>query len=164
MSVIFDIRHATAEDDAAIWRMLEPVVRAGETYALPRDMTKEAALAYWRAPGHRTFVALAGGTVAGTYYLRPNHQGGGSHVANCGYVTSQDFSRRGLAGQMCQHSLDEARRQGFTAMQFNLVVSSNQHAVRLWTKLGFATVGVLPNAFRHPQLGLVDALVMYREL
>jgi L-amino acid N-acyltransferase YncA len=158
------IRSATRRDDNAIWQILEPVVRAGETYTLPREMSRIDALAYWFSPGHDMFVAEADGSVVGTYYLRANQQGGGAHVANCGYVTAQHATGRGLARAMCLHSLDVARQGGFRAMQFNFVVSTNEHAVRLWSSLGFETMGRLPEAFLHPVLGYVDALVMYRAL
>jgi L-amino acid N-acyltransferase YncA len=158
------IRPAAAADDDAIWRILEPVIRAGETYVLPRDMSREAALAYWRSPGHAVFVAEQAGAIVGTYYLRANQQGGGTHVANCGYMTAAEAQGRGVAARMCEHSLGEARQRGFRAMQFNFVVSSNERAVRLWQRLGFAVVGRVPQAFAHPRLGFVDALVMHRAL
>jgi ribosomal protein S18 acetylase RimI-like enzyme len=158
------IRSATRRDDDAIWQILEPVVRAGETYTLPREMGREDALAYWFSTGHETFVAEADGSIIGMYYLRGNQWGGGAHVANCGYATAQHATGRGVARAMCLHSLEVARQRGFRAMQFNFVVSTNERAVRLWTSLGFATVGRLPEAFLHPALGYVDALVMYRAL
>ena len=65
---------------------------------------------------------------------------------------------------MCAHSLDQASARGFSAMQFNFVIATNERAVRLWQDLGFAIVGRLPDAFRHPRLGLVDAYVMMRSL
>ena len=158
------IRPATEADADAIWAILEPVVRAGETYALPRDWSRDETLAYWRSGGHFVFVAENAGAVVGTYYLRANHKGGGAHVANCGYVTRTDASGRGIARAMCLHSLDVAVAKGFTAMQFNFVIASNERAVGLWKRLGFAVVGTLPGAFRHPRLGQVDAYVMYRSL
>ncbi len=158
------IRPAADADRPAVWRILEPMLRAGETYALPRDMTREAALAYWFSPAHQVFVATAGGDIVGTYYLKPNQQGGGDHVANCGYVTDAASTGRGIARRMCVHSLDVARAAGFLAMQFNFVVASNENAVHLWKNIGFAEVGRIPKAFRHPALGFVDALTMHREL
>ncbi len=140
------------------------MIRAGETYSLPRDMTRAAALAYWSAPGHAVFVAEQDGAVLGTYFLRANQQGGGAHVANCGYVTAAEAAGRGIARAMCTHSLDLARARGFRAMQFNFVVSSNARAVATWERFGFEIVGRLPEAFDHPRLGLVDALVMHRML
>ena len=71
---------------------------------------------------------------------------------------------QGVAAAMCEHSQREAVRLGFLAMQFNLVVSTNDRAVRLWQRLGFAVVAHLPGAFRHQKLGLVDALVMFKTL
>lgn len=158
------IRAATADDEAALWSILEPVIRAGETYPLPRDMSRAAALAYWRAPAHAVFVAEQGGAVLGTYYLRANQAGGGSHVANCGYMTAENATGRGVATAMCHHSLAEAKARGYRAMQFNLVISSNERAVRLWQHCGFSIVGRLPEVFDHPRLGYVDALVMVRRL
>jgi len=156
------IRPATARDN--IWRVLEPMIRAGETYPLPRDLSRADALAYWHAAQHAVFVAEADGVVVGTYYLRPNNRGGGAHVANCGYVVALDATGQGVARAMCAHSLETARARGFRAMQFNFVISSNERAVRLWQSCGFAIVGRLPGAFEHPRLGFVDALVMFRML
>ena len=158
------VRPAEDRDAAAIWRILEPIVRAGETYTLPRDMTRDAALAYWRAAAHEVFVAEENGTIVGTYYLRANQMGGGSHVANCGYMTAPEASGRGVARTMCLHSLERAKARGFRAMQFNFVVSTNERAVRLWPSLGLEVAGRLPGAFLHPELGFVDALVMFRAL
>jgi len=173
------IRAATAADADGIWAVLEPVIRGGEHYALPRDMTREAALAYWFSPGHDVCVALAaagpgaggggGGAggesrVVGTYFIRPNQQGGGAHVANAGYATAQAARGRGIARAMCAHSLERARARGFRAMQFNFVVATNERAVRLWQAMGFAVIGQIPGAFAHPTLGDVDALIMHRAL
>jgi L-amino acid N-acyltransferase YncA len=158
------IRPSEPRDNDAIWRILEPTFRAGETYPIPRDISRTDALAYWHSPGHTVFVAENKGAVVGTYYLRANNRGGGEHVANCGYIVAQDAFGRGLARAMCAHSFDEARACGFTAMQFNFVISSNERAVRLWQDLGFGIVGQLPSAFRHPRLGFVDAYVMIRSL
>ena len=150
----------------AIWSILESVIRAGETYTLPRDLTERGALDYWFAPGNTVFVAELDvkGRVTGTYYIRPNQRGGGSHVANCGYMTAHWASGRGVARAMCEHSLAYAKSQGFRAMQFNFVVSTNTRAVKLWESFGFAVAGRLPAAFLHPVAGFVDALVMFRSL
>jgi L-amino acid N-acyltransferase YncA len=161
---MINIRAARDGDRDAIWSILELVIRAGDTYTLSTDLSREDALTYWFAGGHEVFVAEEEGRVMGTYYLRANQRGGGAHVANCGYVTAAEFGGRGVAGAMCAHSLDRARERGFRAMQFNFVVSSNERAVRLWQKHGFRTVGELPKAFLHPRLGYTDAYVMFREL
>ena len=158
------IRETNTNDSDAIWKILEPVIRGGDTYTLPQDMNREEALAYWNSAGHEVFVAEEDGEILGTYYLRANQKGGGAHVANCGYMTAGWASGRGIARAMCKHSLDYARERGFLSMQFNFVVSSNERAVRLWQSMGFEIVGRLPVAFMHPTLGPVDALVMYRHL
>ncbi len=164
MSQSIAIRPATGNDDEAIWHILEPTFRAGETYPLARDIARAEALAYWRAPGHEVFVAEDGGQILGTYYLRANTGGGGAHVANCGYVVAPDATGRGVARAMCMDSIARARQRGFRAMQFNFVIASNERAVRLWQACGFAIVGRLPQAFQHPRLGYVDAFVMFRSL
>lgn len=158
------IRPSEPRDDDAIWHILEPTFRAGETYPVPRDISRNDALTYWRSPSHSVFVAEDEGKIVGTYYLRANNRGGGEHVANCGYVVAPPAFGRGVARAMCAHSLDQARAHGFSAMQFNFVIASNERAVRLWQHLGFAIMGRLPGAFRHPRVGLVDAYVMMRSL
>ena len=158
------IRLAVTTDAAAIWRILEPTIRAGETYALDRDMSEEAAMAYWVAGDRETFVAEVDGVIVGTYFMRANQAGGGGHICNCGYMVSPAATGRGVARAMCQHSLEHGRQRGYRGMQYNFVVSTNTRAVALWQAFGFAVVGRLPGAFKHPELGYVDALVMFREL
>ena len=158
------IRLAANGDASAVWAVMEPIIRAGETYSLPREMSKEGALAYWLSAEREVFVAEDNGEIVGTYGLQANQKGGGAHVANCGYMTAVSATGRGVARAMCAHSLDRARERGFRAMQFNFVISTNQRAVRLWQSFGFEIVGRLPGAFQHPTLGYVDAFIMYRDL
>lgn len=158
------LRPAIAADHPALWAMLEPVFRAGETYAVDPRIGRNAALDYWCGGTHRVFVAEAAGEVLGSYYICPNQGGGGAHVCNCGFVTAPSAQGRGVARAMLAHALDTARAMGFAAMQFNFVVETNTRAVALWQAHGFAVVGRLPGAFRHPAKGEVDALVMYRRL
>ncbi len=158
------IRPAAPEDGAAIWAILEPVIRAGATYALDRDMPRDAALAYWLGQDRVSFVAEINGQVLGTYYLRANQAGGGAHVANCGYATHVEAGGRGIARAMAEHSFEEARARGFRAMQYNFVLANNVVAVRLWHALGFNTIGRVPAAFDHPDAGMVDALILHRQL
>lgn len=143
---------------------MEPIIRAGETYTLPRDMERDSALAYWLSPGHDVFVTEENGKIVGTYFLQANQQGGGGHVANCGYMTDVTATGRGVARAMCEHSLGRARGRKFRAMQFNFVISTNERAVRLWQSFGFEIVGRLPAAFLHPTQGYVEAYIMYRTL
>jgi len=158
------IRPALPADHDAIWTIMEPVLRKGETYTLPDDWARDEALAYWFAPPHQVFVAEDDGNVLGHYFLMPNRQGGGKHVANCGFMTGAAATGRGVATAMCGHALETARAQGFRAMQFNSVVATNARAVALWERMGFAVAGRLPGAFEHPVHGFVDLLVMYRTL
>lgn len=152
------VRPATRDDDNTLWAILEPTLRAGDTYALPRDISREAGLAYWHGPGHHVFVTADG---TGTYFLRANPEGDG---ANAAYMTAPAARGRGVARAMCADSIERARAMGYTVMQFNFVVSANERAVRLWQAMGFAIVHTLPRAFAHPVLGAIDAYVMRRAL
>ncbi|MEM9837904.1 MAG: GNAT family N-acetyltransferase [Pseudomonadota bacterium] len=158
------IRLAQQADHSAVWSIIKPVIRAGTTYTLDRDLSRDEALAYWFSDDKETFVAEQDGQLLGTYYLRANQGGGGRHVCNCGYITAAHASGQGIARQMCLHSIDHAKTRGFRAMQFNFVVSSNNRAIRLWQSLGFEIVGRLPQAFDHPTEGVVDALIFYKVL
>ena len=158
------IREATEKDFDKIWPIFHEVVSAGETYAYPQDTTKEQALDIWLNTPRKTFVAEENGVILGTYYIKTNQAGPGSHVCNCGYMVSSEARGRGLATSMCEHSQVVAKELGYKAMQFNFVASSNEGAIRLWKKLEFETVGRLPRAFHHPSKGYIDALVMYKWL
>ncbi len=158
------VRPDTADDADALWAILRPVIAAGDTYAFPPDMPREAALAAWHPAGGHTFVAEREGRFVGTYLLKANQPGLGSHVANCGYMVAAEARGRGVGEALCRHSLDQARSLGFTAMQFNSVVSTNHGAIALWQRCGFSIVGTVPLAFRHARAGLVDIHVMHRLL
>lgn len=162
--MVLTIRPATRADEEAIWRIFHEVVAAADTYAYPPDTTRDEALQLWYPPNGWTYVAEVGELVVGTYVMKANQPGQGSHTANCGYMVARAASGRGVGEALCRHSLDEARRLGFLAMQFNFVVATNIRAVALWRRCGFAIVGTLPQAFRHPTEGLVDAYVMHRRL
>jgi len=158
------IRRATPLDSDAIWGIFHPIVARGDTYAFDPRISRAEALAYWLHPANWCYVAEHQGNVVGTYVLRSNQSGPGSHVANAAFMVSLGAQHLGVGRKMGEHSLSEARRLGFLAMQFNFVVSTNEPAVRLWQQLGFEIAGTLPGAFRHPEKGLVDAYVMFRSL
>ncbi len=157
------IRPATPDDVGPIWSMLKPVFRAGDTYAIDRDISRQEALAYWHGPSHRVFVAEDKDPL-GTYYLRPNQQGGGAHVCNAAFITAPAARGKGVARAMLDHALTTGAEAGFAAMQFNFVLDSNGRAVDIWLRAGFEVVGRLPRAFRHPDGRTSDALVMMKDL
>jgi L-amino acid N-acyltransferase YncA len=160
-----EIRPAIDADFEAMWKIFAHHVAAGETYPFEADITRAAGYEYWLGPQVTSFVAVQGGErVLGMYKLVPNQVGRGAHTANASYMVSPAVQGLGLGRMLGEHSLLEARRQRYLAMQFNFVVSTNAAAVRLWTKLGFAIVGTLPKAYRHQRLGYVDAYVMYQPL
>ncbi len=158
------IRTATEQDFDAIWPIFHEIVAAGETYAYDPNTNREEAHKIWLHTPRQTFVAEVDGRILGTYYLKTNQAGPGSHVCNCGYMVASRARGLGVATAMCEHSQKVAVELGYQAMQFNFVASSNEGAVRLWHQLGFETVGRLPKAFNHPTKGYVDALVMYKWL
>jgi GNAT superfamily N-acetyltransferase len=159
-----EIRELSPGEFETVWPVFRAVIQSGDTYPYPRDMTIEEARDLWTTPPGRAFGAWEGGEVVGCYMLKPNQPGLGSHVANCGYMVAPSARGRGIGGALCEHSLATAREAGFLAMQFNAVVASNVAAANLWQKHGFVVVGRVPKAFRHPEQGLTDILVMHRFL
>ena len=152
-------------DWLSVWKILEPVFRSGQTYAFSPKISESEAYRVWIETPTATYVAKDdSGNILGTYFIKPNQPSLGSHVCNCGYVVGEAARGQGIASLMCEHSQREAKRLDFRAMQFNLVVSTNKVAVRLWQKLGFQIVGTLPGAFRHSKYGFVDAFIMYKQL
>jgi L-amino acid N-acyltransferase YncA len=155
------IRPFEPADWPAVWQLLEPVFRAGETFPHDPAITEEQAHQLWVEQTQAVMVAAdAAGSLVGTYYLKPNSLALGAHVANAGYVVAEPVRRQGIGSLLCQHSLQAAQQLGFRLMQFNLVVSTNTAGIRCWQRNGFQVVGTLPGAFRHQRLGFVDALVM----
>lgn len=159
-----ELREALPTDFEQIWPIFHEVVSAGDTYAYAPETSRDEARKIWMDAPRKTYVCEENGKILGTYYLKTNQAGPGSHVCNCGYMVAASARGRGLASAMCEHSQNVAQELGYEAMQFNFVASSNEGAVRLWQKLGFEVVGRLPGAFNHPDQGYVDALVMYKWL
>lgn len=159
------VRPFRRDDWRDTWKIIEPVLRAGDTYSFPRDISEAQAFTIWVEVPEATFVAVDdAGEILGTYYLKPNQPGQGSHVCNCGYIVRTLARGRGIASVLCEHSQREAVRRGYRAMQFNLVVATNTDAVRVWQKHGFEIAGTLPGAFLHPTEGYVHGYVMYKQL
>ncbi len=158
------IRPAKTEDLTAVWDILKPIFRAGETYGVDPDISRARALEYWAGGDHSCFVAELDHKILATYFLCPNGAGGARFVCNCGFATSAGAQGLGLARLMLKESQQIARAKGYYAMQFNFVVTTNARAIDIWTRDGFETVGRLPAAFEHPTAGFVDALIMFKNL
>ena len=144
--------------------MFHAIIRAGDVFAFDPQMSRDDSLAFWCKPGQHVYVVEQKGSVVGSYFLKANQSGGGAHVANAGFMISPTVRGQHLGRALCEHCLGEARRLGFRAMQFNFVVSTNKAAVHLWQAFGFKIVGILPDAFAHPQKGYVDVYIMFRQL
>ena len=154
----------TLQDFKDVWTVLKPSFRAGDTYTISPNVSQSEALEYWASFGKTVYLAEVSGQPVGTYYIRPNQGGNGDHVCNCGFVTAPKDRGQGIARAMLEHALETARGAGYFAMQFNFVVATNTRAIEIWTSYGFDVIGRLPKAFRHPQSGKTDALIMYKVL
>jgi len=161
---VIEIRKAVDADKTAIWQIIKAVIAGDDTYVFPSNTPKEEMMAYWFSPEKYNYVALEDGIVVGTFWLKANQPGLGSHIANAAYMVSPDAAGKGIGRQMAEFSLKEARRLGFTAMQFNFVVKSNTVAVKLWQSVGFEIIGEIPDAFDHHREGFTNAYIMYRKL
>ncbi len=158
------LKKSTNQDFESIWEIFHRVVATGDTYAYSPDTTKEDAHFFWMPPHKETYVAVIKNKIAGTYFIKPNQPGLGSHVANAAYMVHPQHHGQGIGSAMALHSFEEARKLGFKAMQFNLVVSTNEPAVNLWKKMGFNIIGITPNGFKHASKGFVDTYIMYKDL
>lgn len=158
------IRQAIDQDKEGIWEIFSKVIAGGDTYVYPPDTPREQLDQLWFAPPMHTYVAVENRKVLGSYIFKPNQPGLGEHIANASYMVHPEARGKGIGGKLCAHSLEEARKQGYTGMQFNIVVSTNTAAIHLWKKFGFKIIGTTPNGFQHQKLGLVDTYVMFLKL
>jgi RimJ/RimL family protein N-acetyltransferase len=160
-----EIRDIVHSDWAAVWGFMRQILAAGDTYCWPTDTSEEAARAWWTGkPGGRVFVAIDDGAVVGTAELHPNQPAASSHVANAGFMVSPSATGRGVGRALAHRVLEAAEEAGYAAMQFNAVVETNEHAIRLWESLDFTILATVPEAFRHPDRGLVGLHIMHRFL
>jgi GNAT superfamily N-acetyltransferase len=164
MNSIPTARIATNEDEESLWGILEPMVRRGGTYVFSLDKSKESLMGYWMGADKFTFVVERDGELLGTFYLKSNQEGLGDHICNAGFVVAPAAEGQGIGRWMGELAQAEAKSRGFLAMQFNFVIKSNQRAVQLWKSLGFAVIGEIPEAYRHPELGLVPAFIFHKKL
>ena len=158
------IRKATSQDFDEIWEIFHQVISSGDTYPYSPQTTKEEAFDLWMAPDKDTYVGLLNNKIVGTYYIKANQPGLGSHVANAGYMVSPKYHGQGIGFTLAKHSIEEAKKLGYKAMQYNLVVSTNENAIKLWKKIGFQIIGTTPQGFNHASKGFVDTLIMHRFL
>ncbi len=158
------IRLANPTDHQAVWHIISNVISTGDTYVFAPDSSKEKMLNYWFASDKRTYVSEENGEIIGTFYLKENQMDLGSHIVNAGYMVSKNARGKGIGKTMAEFSMEEAQRLGFRGMQFNLVVKTNEKAVKLWLKLGFKIIGEIPDAYKHSALGYVNGYIMYQKL
>jgi ribosomal protein S18 acetylase RimI-like enzyme len=161
---MIEIRKAAATDADEIWDIIKEVIATGDTYVFDPASSKEKMLRFWLAQDKYTFVALLNKEIVGTFLIKDNQPDLGSHIANAAYMTAPKAYGQGVGKKMGEFSLEEARRIGYKAMQFNFVIKSNARAVQLWKKLGFNIIGEIPDAFNHRRDGLTNAYIMHRKL
>jgi GNAT superfamily N-acetyltransferase len=161
---MLEIRKAIDDDRPGIWQIIKAVIATGDTYVFAPDSSEDEMIAFWCSPEKNTYVAFLDGELVGTFFLKANQPGLGSHVGNAGYMVMPGNYGKGIGRQMAEWSLDECRRLGYKALQFNFVVKSNDNAVKLWKSIGMEIIGEIPDAFVHPKNGLTNAYIMYRKL
>jgi len=161
---MIEIRKALPSDYDRIWEIIQEVIATGDTYVFDPGSSKEKMLEYWCGQDKHTYIALRNSKIVGTFVIKDNQPGLGSHIANASYMTVPAASGQGIGMAMGEFSLEEAKRLGYRAMQFNIVIKSNERAVRLWKKLGFTIIGEIPEAFNHRRDGLTNAYIMYKKL
>lgn len=161
---MIEIREAAETDRPAVWRIIKTVIAGGDTYVFDPGSPEDEMMAYWFSAEKYNYVAMLDGEIVGTYWLKANQPGLGSHVANGAYMVSPEAKGNGIGRKMAEHSIEEARRLGFKSIQFNFVVKSNEVAVKLWKSAGFEVIGEIPDAFNHAVHGLTNAYIMYRRL
>jgi ribosomal protein S18 acetylase RimI-like enzyme len=159
-----NIRKASPKDEGEIWSIIQQVIEKGDTYVFAPNSTRSKMLTYWCGVDKHTYVATLKGKIVGTFVIKDNQPDLGSHIANASLMTAPSNRGQGIGRLMAEYALEEAKRLGYLAMQFNIVISSNFQAVQLWKKMGFEIIGEIPQAFRHQRLGLTNAYIMYRKL
>jgi L-amino acid N-acyltransferase YncA len=161
---MIEIRKATSADHDSIWEIIRQVISTGDTYVFDPNSSREKMLAFWYGNDRYTYVAVLDGKIAGSFVLKDNQPDLGSHIANGAYMVLPSASGHGIGKALGAYSIEEARRLGYKAMQFNIVIKSNERAVRLWQSLGFDIIGEIPEAFNHKQNGMTNAYIMYMKL
>jgi L-amino acid N-acyltransferase YncA len=161
---MIQIRKATTADQDQVWDIFLAVIQSGDTYVFDPDTPRPDLTKHWFAEYMTTFVAEEDVEIVGTYIIKPNQIDLGNHIANCSYMVHPDHQGEGTGTKMCKHSIQVARQSGYKGIQFNMVVSTNTGAIKLWKKLGFRIIGTTPGGFRHKELGMVDTHIMFKEL
>lgn len=159
-----NIRLATSNDEDPIWQIMQPIIAQGDAYVYEPTLSKQDALADWMGPDNTCYVVEGEGGIVGTYFLKPNKPGLGAHIANASFMVKQQAKGQKVGLAMGQHALAQAKQQGYHALQFNMVVSTNKAAIALWQKLGFSIIGTIPDGFNQAGTGFVDAHIMYKKL
>lgn len=158
------IRKATPLDYDNVWDIFSQVIKTGDTYVFSPETPKTDLKKHWFANYMQTYVIEENGNILGTYIIKPNQIDLGNHIANCSYMVSPKMQGKGIGKKLCEHSLQIAKNNNFEAIQFNIVVSTNKAAVKLWKTYGFKIIGTTPKGFKHQELGLVDTYIIYKNL
>ena len=144
------------------------IVEEGTSYPHDRFPDQDDFMDYWFR-GKSTVAAYvpdragAAGMV-GAFYLKPNWPGRARQVANAGFIVAPDWRNKGLGWLLGATMLAYAKQLGYRSVIFNLVFSENVVARRLWDKLGFKELGVIPGAVRKNDGTYQDAMIMFRSL
>jgi L-amino acid N-acyltransferase YncA len=158
------IRPSIEKDFNDIWEIFSDVIKGQDTFVFPPNMSYGHAKQYWMDFGNKVYVAEHNNEIVGTYMLKPIHSGNGNHIGNASYMVSSKFRGKSVGKLMGQHCIEESKKLGYSAIQYNMVVSTNTVAVKLWKSLGFKIIATIPGGFRHRTKGFVDSYVMFKTL
>ncbi|PFG32424.1 GNAT family N-acetyltransferase [Sanguibacter antarcticus] len=159
------IRTGTDDDWPEIFAFYSAIMAEGRTYAFPEGQTLDEARPWWmEQPPGRTVVAIEGQQISGSAKMGANRPGRGGHVATASFLVDPPHQGKGIGRALGEHVVEWARKEGYRGIQFNAVVEVNRPAVHLWKSLGFEVIGTVPEAFDHPDDGMVGLHVMHLKL
>ncbi len=153
-----------AEDEEALFAIFKEVVDAGCQFPYESSSMQEFRTQFF-GPTSQVYVCRsAEGQIIGGFYLKSNYSGRSEHIANAAYMIKSTHRGLGIGTLLVKSSLRIASALGFLAMQFNMVLSQNAGAIKLYERLGFEIVGTIPNAIRNADGSFQDGYTMYRRI
>lgn len=151
------------EDESGLYEIFRDVVDSGSQFPYECSSVQEFYRQFF-APTSEVYVCRSATEVVGGFFVRSNFPGRSSHIANAAYMIKSFYRGQGIGTLLINASLEIAKAMGFQAMQFNMVLSQNGAATKLYQKLGFNIIGTIPEAIRNPDGSYQDGYVLHRKL
>lgn len=153
-----------AQDEKELYAIFQEVVETGSQFPYESSSQEEFQKQFF-SPGSHVYVCRSSqGSLIGGFYLKANYSGRSKHIANAAYMIASTHRGCGIGTLLIKASLRLAQNMGFLAMQFNMVLSQNSGAIKLYEKLGFAIIGTIPQAIRNRDGSFQDGHTMYRRI